>query len=190
MRKNLSELNFEEAKALFNINQWAKERGQEYANDNADFWIEEVLDYFRKCRALDYCIGYPGNYFTFIDSRAGYDDFQELFKAYRAITKDMCVISENVFAKVERAAARLDFYLEARNGYEDISDAKYEMLEKWILSIIEEANDDILKYLEADDDSRYNDDFIFECFFDHLEDMDDYETDGVKVYETFCREYA
>ena len=190
MRKNLSELNQEEAKALFNNNLWAKDRGQEYANDNADFWISEVLDYFRKCRALDYNIGYPGNYFTFIDYRAGYDDFQELFKAYKAITADMCVISDEVYAKVKRAAARLDFYLEARNGYEDISDKKYEQLEKWIFSIIEEANADILKYLEADDDSRYNDDFIFECFYDHLEDMDEYETDGTTVFETRFREYA
>jgi len=186
MMKLLEDLTPEELQNLYRVNKKLKELAAEEATETANFWISEILGYFSNIRSIDYNIGYPGTYMQ-VKPQA----YPAFIEACQEMTKTFCILSPETEKKITRAAARVEFYNDARNGYEAISDAKYCQLEKWIDNIVRTAAGEIANHCENELDASYTE----EAARDHLEILvdnigKDYETDGRYIYEIQRRKYA
>lgn len=190
-KKLLNELTNEELKELYKVNNFLQEQASETAADNVQFWLDDILHYFRGTKA-EYNIGYPGNYFHFNDTWAGYNDYKSFFEALETVKNTFCVFSEKTAAKIERAGKKIDFYLESIFGYEDISEENSERITKYIDGLFKTASDEILQFLVSDYESQFDEELIIDEFLPLFVENcgDQYETDGEFIYETECRKYA
>lgn len=95
--------------------------------------------------------------------------------------KALCVFDEKLAEKLQRVAAKIDLYEDACSGYEDMSEARFYNLEKWIDETVAQLEKSIADYAQAyytqfEDDDILNDYFI--TFW-----LDQYG-DGLQVDET------
>lgn len=95
--------------------------------------------------------------------------------------KALCVFDEKLAKKLQRVAAKIDFYDDACIGYEDISEARFYNLEKWIDETVAQLEKAVATYAQGfytqfEDDDLLNDYFI--TFW-----LDQYG-DGLQVDET------
>lgn len=191
--KLLNELTTEELKELYNNNTFLREQTAEEAAETVSFWLDEVLDNFRNCGGVDYNIGYPGNYFTFLTSRAGYNDYKAFFEICTDLNHDFCIFSDRTTELLKRVNDRLVFYLESIFGCEDISDDNQEKITEWIdKKVISALCSDILDFCVSDYDAQFDNDYLInEALPLFVENCgDNYETDGQYIYETTRRRFA
>ena len=184
--KLLSKLNENEIKDLYAKNDFLKNQARDGAIDELYFWAGEKMVYFKGIKSLDYNFGYPGNYINVKDG-----DYKDFISACLELAHDMCIFTDNTVKKLERAKAKADFYYDALIGYEDISDARFENLEKWMDGIIELAENELIEDYCNEESYYYTDKAAFEYFQDIWMDAngDAYQTDGEYVYETEYRKY-
>ena len=167
--KKVSELTFEEFKKYAEKNGYTEDV-QKMAWSDADFHAEEILSYFEYNKAVytssgmeyrkKYCIdfeidgsGYRYSYIKPARGCGGYipsDDLTAVVNALKELNSAMCINSEPITKKIERISERLDFYIDASAGYEDISEEKYDLLDCWINDGIQEALDEVLQYILSD----------------------------------------
>ena len=186
MMKLLEDLTPEELQNLYSVNKKLQEMATEQATNSADYFISDILSYFSGIHGVDYNIGYPGSYMS-VKPHA----IPDFIRACQDMQKSYCILSDETAAKIDRAEARADFYKEARNGYETISDDKYLQLEKWIDRIISDAAGEIARSLDDEYNAAYTDEAArdnLECLIDNIGSQ--YETDGRYIYEIDRRKYA
>lgn len=181
--KKLSELTPEEIKSLFKCNKFMQERAQDYAQENAEIVVSEILHPFNRMHGIDYNIGYPANYFTV--QQEAYKDFLDACENH-----DFSIFSEELENKIKRANDRAHFFNYLLLGYEDISDSRYRSLEAWLDGIVEEAAEAIVDYCVAEYDAVFDTFVQIEAAEMFCDFNDNYETDGAYIYETTRRKYA
>lgn len=167
--KRVSGLTFEEFKKFVENNGYVdsiKESAWYCVNNNAD----EILSYFEYEKAVytmkgresrrTYCIdfeidgcGYRYSYMNVNKGCGGYvcsDDLEAVVNALQRLYSEMYVISDEAAKKIDRISERVDFYIDAAAGYENISDDKLDSLEKWISDGVQAALDEVLQYILSD----------------------------------------
>lgn len=130
--RNLTDLTQEELKALFKVNKHLQEQAQNNLLEDAYYWIDEYLAPFYRMPGIDYSISCYNDYFTVKSP----DYYFEFLEGVEKMQKDFCLLSDDTIILFERAANKAEFFREAYNGYEDISDKRYYQLEKWIKNIV------------------------------------------------------
>lgn len=185
MRK-LIELSDKELKELYNKNSFLREEADNYAADSAYIQVDEFLRPFDKMIGVDYSIGDCGDYFNFNMSRGNLADF---LSAAEECGRDYCFLTDELNSKITRAKSRADFYIDARNGYENISDSKFEKLEEWIEGIVADVCraicDEASDFYTSEPELLANDlGWFIEANYA------DYTTDGALIYEPQIRAYA
>ena len=153
--------------------------------DNAYFWVDEIMRYIDKARPsyeLDYCGGYIN-----IDSSY----YPEFLKGFIEICNTYCYrFCEELKPLAERLYSRIDFYIEAENGYVDISRKKFLMLDSWIESGIETLTAALVDFAKTEFSAVYDEneniDYFINCFIP--DNGDDYViTETGEIYETCYR---
>ena len=84
--KKIKNLTIEELKQVFNNNQKLQDDVLQVAQEDSCFWIQEYMNCFDGC-AVDYNIGYPGNYITIKNQYEFIQGIKELQRFY-------CYLSE------------------------------------------------------------------------------------------------
>lgn len=188
--KLISGLNSEELSALYKNNSWIKEECHKWALIDFDFLMEEAFLYLKDVKGLEYNMGYPGNYMCF--SAYSNDNYEDFFEAcIETQNKSICIFSDDVMAKIERGSKKTAFYKDCVCGYEDISAARFDQLEKWLKGIFEAAVNEIIEFYKSSEDYAYSDEAAEEAVEFWADNHgDDYYTDGTMIYETECRKYA
>lgn len=182
-RKLLNDLSLEEFKTLLSVNKWLREDFAEYARDQKESFVWDVMEYFKGLDSFDYCVDeYRPYCYIHIDNAAEYPDF---ISACYSLNHDMCVI-EKTRGNLERLNKKVGFYAACVNGYEEISDSRFNCLESWIIENIRVVSDEILNYciseIETDD---------LEFFDIYLEgNGTEYTTDGRYIYPVNEIKYA
>lgn len=173
--KMLKELSLEELKSLFSANKHFHNEVEERKMMDADFFADDVLRYFRDMRYIDYSIsGYGYSYM-----KVGYQVYKDFLNAVLKAKMDYCIEVDE--EKIERVIAKLDFYDDARCGYEDISDDKFDKLERWIEDCVDTSASAIVEFVKEIYEDAYevtDDDLLF-----YQEDYPSIETDGTYIYE-------
>lgn len=185
--EKLIELTLDQQKALFIKNAWLKKQAENRAEEEADFWADEVLSYFRNVRGIRYSIGYCNYNYLEVD----YNHYNDFLEALRDAQKDICILSDEEALILSRLENKIEFYRDCCSGYEDISDARFSHLEKWIEGNIKYLCDCIVKYISSSYDYYYSDEGAadaLELLIDNI--GTDYETDGIYIYELEVRKYA
>lgn len=190
--KLLSELTAQELDNLFEKNSFFRDQVSEYAARCVDDQLSEYLRPFFNNRAVDYNIGYPGDFFHFDIYCGSYDAYYNFFAACKALTREYCIFTDSTQELLNRFYAREGFYLEAIFGNEDITDHDQERITAWIdKKVIAAACDDILTMCKAEYDLQFDDDYLRETADIYVEMYgNDYATDGEYIYETTVRRYA
>jgi len=184
--RNLTDLTQEELKALFKANKHLQEKAQENLLDNAYFWINEYLQPFGKIPGVDYSISCYYDYFT-VKSPAYYLEFLE---GVEKMQKDFCILSESTAALFSRVYKKAEFFREAYNGYEDISDKRFLQLEKWMIKAVETITSEILKCCQEEIMSSYDFENQETYFLDFIDNFDCYQVEENKLYKTVCYCYT
>lgn len=97
------------------------------------------------------------------------------------VQKALCVFDEKLAEKLQRVAAKIDLYEDACSGYEDMSEARFYNLEKWIDETVAQLEKSIADYAQAYY-TQYEDDEILNEYFITFW-LDQYG-DGLQVDET------
>lgn len=175
MMKMLKDLSLEELKELYSANNHFRNEVFERKIADADFFADDVLRCFRNMRYVDYSIsGYGYSYM-----KVGYQVYKDFLNAVLKTNKEYCLNIDE--AKIERVISKLDFYDDARCGYEDISDDKFDKLERWIEDCVNSSASAIVDYVKTIYEEAYevnDDDLLF-----YQEDCPSIETDGRYIYE-------
>ena len=176
--KRLNELTIEELKGLYAKNKWLQTQGEEYRDETAYFWVDEYLHDIPK--RIDYRIEAYNSYMYI--AMYDYADFVEYCDA---IEKDFGIFYEYE-GLIKRLLTRTDFYRDCVQGYEDISDDKFDLLNNWMTAGVEMLKDHLVECLQ----SEYEVDPVelLDCLIENI--GDDYETDGEYIYELNVRKYA
>lgn len=184
----LSEMENQALKALYHKNEFLQNEGKRYAEDDFRFRIDEIMIYFREIKDMEWNFGYPGDYIN-VDLCA----YHPFLEACLKLGEDMpYIFTEETFGKIRRAEKRAEFYYDSVIGYEDPSENRFKMLEKWINDIVADAVREIIKNYHAEENYYYSDEAAESAFFDCWVDChgDDYLTDGEYVYEAELRRYS
>ena len=186
--KKLIDLSMEEIKKLFNCNDWLKNQAHERAAEEADFFGEEVLSYFHNVRGIRYEIAgsWNRNYFE-----VNYNNYNDFLEALRSAQKNICILSDEEEKVLSRLEKKIDFFRDCSCGYEDISEKRYNHLEKFIDNSITFLCDCIVKYISSSYDFYNSDEGAAESLEILIDNIGaDYETDGRYIYEIDVRKYA
>lgn len=190
MIRKLIELSNEELKELYNKNNFLQDAVNEYAAMDAEIMTDNFLRYFDKISGVDYSIGGYNDYFTYELYKARrYGDFSDFLEAVTICDADYSFLSDDLRAALHRVKNRADFYIDARNGYENISDSKFEKLEKWIKGVVADICGAICD--EASDFYTSEPELLADDLGWFIEaNYADYTTDGALIYEPQIRAYA
>lgn len=186
-RKLLEDLTTEEIKSLLSANKKFKEMCEEYAQENADFWNEEILKPFARVRGINYEISLCR--YSYID--IGMGAYKPFLEGCEKLAHDFCIFDDTQAERINRALTRTDFYEECLNGYIDISETRFNHLNTWLESLVNDLKNVIIKEVLANYESVY-DNATLEETAETVADTygTDYETDGLYLYETQVRKYA
>lgn len=149
--KKLSALDINELSALLDHNSDIKDKMLYRCLDSVYYFFEDITSYLRDIRAIDWNFGYPGSYMTVREE--GYSDF---LQACEKLQRVFGFFPDDIYKNIERAAAKISFYIDCSNGYEDISDTRYMQLEKWLKSVIDAAAHEIVTIYNNMEDDAYN----------------------------------
>jgi len=180
--KRLADLTHDELMKLYDGHKEIQEACFERLRMDTDYQEEELFSFLGAVKGLDFNLGYPGNYICFSAySRDAYDEF---FEACIDVQKEYCLFPDDVYEKIKRAATKADFYRECCNGYEDISEARFEHLEKYMKTVFCEAKNSIIRAYNDMEDYCYSETGAREEAELWADDHNsDYYTDGINLYE-------
>ena len=157
--RTLDTLTVEELTEIFENNKRFQNIVFEYLCEDAELYVSDVLRYFQDAHT-DYSLDSCGGYFKV---RPTY--YPEFLKAFITVCNSFCYpFCEELKPLAERLYTRAEFYIEAYNGYEEISPEKFEMLESWIESGIEKLTAAIVKFAEEEFSAVYDDDYNLDYF--------------------------
>lgn len=186
--KKLIDLTMEEVKNLFACNSWLQDQAKDRAAEEADFFGEEVLSYFHNVRGIRYEIAGSWNRNYFDVNYCYYSDFLD---ALRNAQNEICILSDEEEKVLSRLEKKIDFFRDCSSGYEDISEKRYNHLEKFIDNSITFLCDCIVKYISSSYDFYNSDEGAAESLEILIDNIGaDYETDGRYIYEIDVRKYA
>lgn len=170
--KDFNDLSFDEfCKVWDNSEKLRHDAWESYLDDIT----EDVWSIAHALNMTDYNLSYCG---CWCYVRQG--DYKIFLESCVDIQKDCEFFTDADFAKIERAAARAEFFADALEGFADISDDKFAKLEKWMDSIIEDtcrAICDIFRSeFDAVDDPENLKDWAFEIYTDRCDCLVDIES--------------
>ena len=196
-KRLLSTLNDEELKALFEKNNHLQEVMYDYGCEDAGLYFDEIASTFSytdyrtgkketRRSAFFECDSY-GRYYVKIQ------DEEEFLTACNNLQKEYCFINDQAAAAlIPRLLKKVEFYIECVNGYEDISESRFEKLEKWMQAGLDKIKNLLAYYLreniEGYTDFNYlKDEFVYQVKENN--NFSDYMTDGEKVFFTvsYCK---
>ena len=183
----LSEMSREALKDLYENNETLKEWNIEWTYDEFNLRMDEIFSYFREIKGTDYEMGGYYDYFR-VEEKAYY----EFLSACLKLNHDMGVFKDETAAMIQRGKDKAEFYYDAMLGYYDISDARFENLEKWLKGIIDTATNEIISYYRDTEDYYTSEEGREECFWDVWlpNNEDNYQSDGRYLYELDVRKFG
>jgi len=188
-KRMISDLSTEELKDLFSKNEFLRKKCAERALIDMEFVMEDFFRYIGKVKGLDYNFGYPGNYMNFGAYTADY--YEDFFRACIDTQENMIVFSDYVLEKIKKAYSKAAFYQDCTYGYEEISEKRYNDLEKLMITTFETAKNSLFRAYSDIEDYYYSDAAAADELDIWADDHgSDYETDGTKIYETIYNVYA
>lgn len=188
-KRLISELNMDELKALYEKNSFMREECSKESLFGFEITCEDFFRYISNVKGLDYNFGYPGNYMNFRAYSADY--YEDFFKACIDTEKVFSIFSDDTMKKIEKAYSKAGFYQECTYGYEEISEKRYNDLDRLMTTTFEKAKNELFRAYSDLEDYYYSDAAAIDCIDVWAENHgDDYETDGEKLYETTYRVYA
>ena len=149
--ENMKKLTANNAAEVFKNNAAFRGRIWEEALDDIYYQVDEVFSYFRhynegrgrfetlKNYEVDYCRAQ-------VDADTNH--LKEFLDDCIEVQQALVPFNDDLYKKITRAAARVEFYTDAACGYEDISDEKFNNLEKWLLDIVKETERAIALYAQ------------------------------------------
>ena len=184
--RTLAELTPEELGTLYEKSDKLKQIAQEQADFDAEVLTDDIFYSLRNIKGIDYEISAYGYSYMKVKPSA----YEAFLDACEGIAHDFCIFTPEQAEQIKRAKARASFYYEAVNGYEDISDDKFDMLDKWITGIVEATASAIVREIVDIYESTYDPETIreaLECAIDNVGEQ--YTTDGEYIYELAPRSY-
>ena len=160
--KNFEQLKNEELKIVFEKNKKLQEIVSEAAQEDACFWIDEYLNCFDR-GAIDYNIGYPGNYMIILDQEKFIDGLEQIQKNYEYLTEE----AQKDLTYSRHLINRLDNL----SRYDDINEAR---LINRIDGILEDLKDEFLNKLINEYNYYYDGENLKNYFLEfYAENMND-----------------
>lgn len=179
----LSELSFEDAKSLLKNNKWLQDTLYSYAMDCISYDISEIAKHLDQVKHIRYEIG--NLYDDYI--RINMEYYKEFLEVAAELDNIYCILSnETLYNKVQRMINKFDFFYDCLTGYEDISDSRFEKLNRWYDSGVDEVIKTILNYVDGLTD--YDEDYYLEMWLDCY--GSEYATDNEYIYELEVRRHA
>lgn len=121
-------------------------------------------------------------------------DYSQFLEDCRNLIKYVATeFTEDNEKMIERLSQKVDFYRDCVEGYEDISDDRFQKLEKWFDKGINDLAGALKETVDKYIDSAYDSDYSFEYFADgcFLDDSELYiiDNDYTQVYEDITKVY-
>lgn len=182
-KRLLSELSFDELKELHNKNKFLQDAVYDLFNSCVSDDLKEIASYLKNVTGIRYDLGnIYGDYI-----RVFQESYKQFLEACKELEYNLCVFPEGFSALIiDRLIAKYDFYYDCISGYEDISEKRFEKLERWFESGVENVIQQILNYVDSLQD--YDSEYYLESFVEAC--GDEYATDGTYIYELEVKKYA
>ena len=100
-RKLLEDLTTEEIKSLLSANKKFREITENFAQENADFWNEEILKPFARVRGINYEISLCRH--SYID--VGMGAYKPFLEGCKELSKTFCIFEDRA-AEINRALTK------------------------------------------------------------------------------------
>ena len=188
MKKQLlCDLSGQQLLDLFKKNEWLRKQASEQAQADAESLVSDYLAPFKNVRSLEYEFGC---YKVFrVKYQECYSDFLD---ALEKCNKDFCIICDDETQEIfNRAKEKIEFFDLFLEGYEEISDKRWNNLKNWMDNNIKALCDYLWDYIDSEYCYSFTDDAAenaLECLIDNI--GANYETDGTFIYEIAVRQYA
>ena len=196
-KRLLSALSDEELKALFAKNNHLQEVMYNYGNEDASIYFDDIASVFSytdyrtgkketRRSAFFECDSYGRYYVTIKDE-------EEFLTACNNLQKDYCFINDQAAAAlIPRLLSKVAFYEDCCCGYEDISESRFEKLEKWMQAGLDKIKNMLAYYLRENIEGYTDFNYLQEEFVYQVKENNnfcDYMTDGEKVFYTvnYCK---
>lgn len=190
MLEKLSNLNYEQLKALYKNNQYIRETVfQEAAADRYYFIENEIISYFRKYDKANSREKYAANFDEYYPGvfavKVKQDNYKFFLECCRDIQKATEIFNPEIEEIITRLSGRAVFFESCLNGFSDISDSNFDRLETWFNAGIKKISEALRENIQAEHDCIFDYDFLLEYFgyMIELEQLENMETDGKTVYE-------
>lgn len=185
--KKVRDLTFEEFKEVMTAN--GKE--EEFYNNamiEAEWTVSDIMAYFEHndgnghtFYTVNFEIGSYG--YNFLEAIAGVSKREELVSDILKLHHNFCILSEDTVSRIERINERLNFYVSAALGYEDISYDKFDLLEDWVEEGIQTALNEILDFCEGEYNYYLDSEHCFEWAYEALMYEDWLVDDDLTIFE-------
>ena len=188
-KRYLPDLTPEELEKVLEANSKIWEAVAEITTENAYFWIQEIMDEFKNSVASYH---FDSLYAGKIHYSRYYNDI-DFLDEFRKADNKFGVLDETERKTLDRLTDKAEFYHDACTGYEDISETRFDHLEKWFEAGIKTLKNALVRYCESEIDNATEDDNMQEQMIDCFADAHPeiyIIGDSFTAYEDVTKSYA
>lgn len=152
------------------------ENSEELRQDAWDSYLDDITD---DVWSVAYALNLTDYEFSYCGCRCyvRQGDYKKFLESCVDLQDDCGFFADADFAKIERAAARAEFFADALEGFADISDDKFAKLEKWMDSIVEDICRSICDIFRSEFDAADDPETLKYWAFEIYTDRCDYLVD-------------